>query len=52
MYYYGDGIHAPIMGVSYYVNFGDWRLGPTPFRNTEGCPIMQDDDAILSKELQ
>lgn len=42
----GDGMTAPIMGVSYYVPSGDFRLGPC----SSAC-ALQDDVAILTARL-
>jgi len=43
----GDGVHAPTMGVSYYVAAGEWWVGPMSY----GCTYMQDDNAIIVAKL-
>lgn len=47
-YNYGDGINAPLMGVSILAkNRGTWWKGP----NATGCNVFQDDDLIITNKL-
>ena len=43
----GDGVTAPIMGVSYGVPSGDWWVGP----NSLGCDVIQDDFKAIGLKI-
>lgn len=43
----GDGVHAPVMGVSYYVAAGEWWVGPCSL----GCSVIQDDNSLIVAKL-